>query len=120
MERNVIMSVVVSLRTIGEAIAYHLVVRPIRGIGEVLAGLALAGPELVQAIVSATVEAVGKHLGEHGQAKVREGRERVLVGAKEMAAPLAVAAAIWICWNPCVLYWSSAAVLVLAMGLAVD
>ena len=115
------MAVVLSLRTIGEAIVHHLIVRPIRGIGEILAGLALAGPELLRATFSATVEAVGNHLGEHGQTKVRQGLDRALVGSKEMAAPLAVAAGFWICLNPSVLYLASAAwVIVLAMCLVAD
>ena len=98
-----------------------LVIQPLHGLKDILAGVAQAGPELVQAVASATVQAVVQHLSPDGQARVEQGGEMILAGAKRMVAPAVVAVGFWICGNPGVLYLASAAwVLVLAICLVAD
>jgi hypothetical protein len=98
-----------------------LVIQPLHGLKDILAGVAQAGPKLVQAVASATVQAVEQHLSPDGQAKVEQGGKMILTGAKRMIAPAVVAVGFWICWNPGVLYLASAAwVLVMAMCLVAD
>ena len=98
-----------------------LVIEPLQGLRAMLAGVAQAGPELAQAAAAATVEAIERHLGPAGQARVGQGGELVLAGAKRMIPPAVVAAGFWIYWNPSILYLASAAwVLVLATCLVAD
>ncbi|MBL8795466.1 MAG: hypothetical protein JNM56_16295 [Planctomycetia bacterium] len=94
------------------------VIQPLQGLQQVLSGAAQAGPELAQAAASAAVDAVQRRLSLDGQARVRQGGELILAGAKQLAAPAAMALGFWLCWNPGVLYLATATwVFVLALCL---
>jgi len=95
-----------------------LVIQPLHGLTEILAGAAQVGPELVLATSSAIVHAVEHHLGPDGQARVEQGGGMVLAGAKRMIVPATMALGFWLCWNPGIVFLTSAAwVLVLASCL---
>lgn len=85
------------------------VIQPLHGLQQVLSGAAQAGPALAEAAASASVDAVRRHLGADGQARVEQGGELILAGAKQLAAPAAMALGFWLCWNPGVLYLATAA-----------
>lgn len=98
-----------------------LVIQPLQGLTEILAGAAQAGPEVVLATTSAIVHAVEHHLGPDGQARVEQGGGMVLAGAKRMIVPATMALGFWLCWNPGIVFLTSAAwVLVLASCLVAD
>ena len=103
----------VAVRTAFDA----LVIQPLRGLQEFLAGVALAGPELARAVSSAAVQAVQQHLSPDGQVRVQEGGAMILGGAKRLVTLAAVATGLWICWSAGILYLASAW-LVLAMCLS--
>lgn len=111
----------VSWKETGQSVLQSLLVQPLRGFGEILRGLALAGPELARAAGAAAVAAVRQQLGTEGQAKVRQGIDQVLAGVPALAVPLIVALAIWICWSPTIVFLCSVVwVFGLAMCLTVD
>lgn len=85
------------------------VIQPLHGLQQVLSGAAQAGPELAEAAASASVDAVRRHLGADGQARVEQGGELILAGAKRLAAPVALTLGFWLCWNPGVLYLATVA-----------
>jgi hypothetical protein len=76
---------------------------------EIVAGVAQAGPELVLATTSAIVHAVEHHLGPDGQVRVEQGAGLVLAGAQRMIVPAAMAMGFWLCWNPGIVFLTSAA-----------
>lgn len=86
-----------------------LVIQPLHGLTEILAGAAQAGPELVLAATSAIAQAVEHHLGPDGQAQVEQGGSMVLAGAKRIIVPAIMAVGFWLCWNPGTLFLASAA-----------
>jgi hypothetical protein len=97
-----------------------LVIQPLQGLTEILAGAAQAGPELVLATTSAIVQAVEHHLGPDGQFRVEHGGGLLLAGAQRMLVPAAMALGVWLCWNPGIVFLTSAAwVLVLVSVFAV-
>lgn len=85
------------------------VIQPLLGLQEILAGGALAGPELVQATASAASQAVRRHLRPDGLARVEQGGALLLAGAMRLTAILALAVGFWIFWHPTVLCLASAA-----------
>ncbi|MBL8792405.1 MAG: hypothetical protein JNM56_00725 [Planctomycetia bacterium] len=94
------------------------VLQPLRGVLEILAGVGRAGPELVQAVSSASIQAVEQQLSWEGQARVHQGGALILSGLKRLTALAAIAVGCWLCWHPQVLCWLSAA-WVLVMCLSV-
>lgn len=96
-----------------------LVIQPLQGLTEILAGAAQAGPELALAATSAIVQAIEHHLGAAGQFRVEQGTGLILAGAQRMIVPAAMAVGFWLCWNPGILFLTSVAwVLVLASCLS--
>lgn len=106
-------------KTVGTALDV-LVIQPLQGLKKILAGVVQAGPELVLATTSAIVHAVEHHLGPDGQARVEQGGGMVLAGAQRMLVPAAMVLGLWLCWNPGIVFLTSAAwVLVLVSVFAV-
>ncbi len=94
------------------------VIQPLHGLLEIVAGIAQAGPELVQAAASAINQVVRQHLSPEGQAKVEQGGELILAGAKRLTAVAAVAVGFWLCCHPKVLcLLSTAWVLAVCMSV---
>jgi len=98
-------------------IAEHLILRPLRGIREVIAGLVHAGPDLFCATREAVVEAVDRRLSDEGRQNVRLGTEQILAGVKILEGPVAVALTVFVFLYPNVLW--AAWVLVFATSFAV-
>lgn len=94
------------------------VIQPLRGLQEIVTGVAQAGPELALAVGAASAQAVRQHLSPDAQLRIHEGGEAILAGAKRLTAVVAVAVGFWLLWNPKVLCLLSAA-WVLAVCLSV-
>ncbi|MBL8794450.1 MAG: hypothetical protein JNM56_11135 [Planctomycetia bacterium] len=93
-----------------------LIFRPLLGLSEMLYGVAQAVPHLLRATGKAIVEAVSSHLSPNARLDVQEGAGRVVLGAKLLAAPVALAAFVWIFLHPSIIYAGWLASMVVLIG----
>lgn len=93
-----------------------LIFRPLLGLSEMLYGVAQAVPHLLRATSEAIVEAVNCQLTPDARLDVQEGAGHVVLGAKLLAAPVALAAFVWIFLHPSIIYAGSLASMVVLIG----
>ena len=92
----------------------HLIIRPLHGLAEIANGIGQAGPHLVRATSEALVEAVNGRLSASARQNIRQGADRVLAGAKLLAAPVALAVLVWVFLHPSIVYvgWLASTIVV--------
>lgn len=102
---------------VSRTVVEHLIVRPLQGLQDVINGILQAAPDLYRAASDAIVDAVESRLSATARHNVRQGVDRVLAGAKLLAVPAGVAAAVLVFLHPSILW--AAWLLVLATSVAV-